>query len=375
MKNITHGGELDYISSKYNLVKEHLVDFSSNINPLGVQKNIIDDLVLNLSSGNYDLILKYPDKDYRELRKAISLYTGAKDEHILVGNGSTELISLFINTINKNSGNNKNESIIIAPSYSEYEKELNIINSKFSYFPLLESEDFAINIDKLISKLDSKVNLLIFSNPNNPTGSLVTVDELDRLLSHCKSKNIAVMVDETYIEFTDNVNMTTAIPLTNKFDNLFVIRGTSKFYSMAGIRLGYGVSTYKEFLSMVEEHQNPWSVNHVASYLGERIFINGDFQQSTRDYIIREREKFFTEISNWKNCKIYKSHSNFLLVKLLREDFSSSEIYHHCLKLNMVIRDCSSFEYLDNSFLRFCIMREEDNSKLLVELKKLIEGE
>lgn len=362
MTNNKHGGDLDFVENKYNIPKNELIDFSSNINPLGYPKKAMEEL-----KNNLNISTTYPDKDYKNLKKAISEYTKGETANIVVGNGSTELISLFIQTVATK------ESIIISPSYSEYERELSVKGSKFKYFPLEEKDNFQLNLEKLIETLTKEIGLLIICNPNNPTGTVIETDTMEKILIHCKANNIAVMIDETYIEFTDNINKSTAIPLTSKYENLFVIRGTSKFFSMAGIRLGYGVCSYKKFLNLVTEHQNPWSVNHFASFLGERIFKDELFKNETKSLIVTERERIFKEINSWKNCKIYPSSANFLLVKIETADITSTLIYEKCLEKRMVIRNCSTFTYLDETYIRFCIMTKENNTLLLETLRNIID--
>ena len=162
-----HGGDLDAIEREYGIPRNEIKDFSGNINPLGFPKSVEAQLAKNL-----DVISTYPDKNYFALREAIAVYTGANAKDIVVGNGSTELISAFIQTVNP-----KN-SIIIGPAYSEYEQEVSLLGSSFSYFPLKEDDDFKTNITALIAALDDTVDMLVASNPNNPTGSAMTAKEL-----------------------------------------------------------------------------------------------------------------------------------------------------------------------------------------------------
>lgn len=119
---------------------------------------------------------------------------------------------------------NAKKSIILGPAYSEYENELKVSGSKFEYFPLKEENNFEADVDSLIKVLTPDIDLFIMCNPNNPTGTAITVNQLDEILSHCKKNNTAVMVDETYIEFSDSLKEICAIPLTSKYDNLFVIQ-------------------------------------------------------------------------------------------------------------------------------------------------------
>lgn len=154
-----HGGDLDAIQRTYGIPKEEIIDFSGNINPLGFPKRAEDALKENLH-----LICTYPDKKYKALKQAIGTYTGADPSHIVVGNGSTELISTFIQTVHAK------HSIIMGPAYSEYEREVSLGGGKFEYFPLKEEEDFKLNLPALLEALTPDVGMFVSCNPNNPTG-------------------------------------------------------------------------------------------------------------------------------------------------------------------------------------------------------------
>ncbi len=359
----THGGDLDALQRTRNIDKETLVDFSSNINPLG-----FPDSVKQLLQNNLDVITKYPDPAYTALKASIANYTEADPSHIVVGNGATELISTFISLTEQKVG------IIVAPSYSEYERELSLQGGQYTYFTLLPEENFVLDIKKLCTTITNEVGLLILCNPNNPTGSVVSQAELKIILDHCKSTNTALMIDETYIEFADALERLTAIPLTKEYDNLFVIRGTSKFFACPGLRLGYGISSNQAFLKHWATHQNPWSVNSIAEFAGIHLFSEFEFQNEVKQFIATERKKIIDRISGFENCVVYPSHGNFLLIRLLSKKVTSKMIYEACLEQQMVIRNAESFETLDDSYLRFCILEENQNDTLLSVLHTLIDG-
>lgn len=357
-----HGGDLDAIERKYGISKNEIIDFSGNINPLGFPKTAEKALAENLN-----IISTYPDKKYTTLRQAIAKYTGASTEHIVVGNGSTELISTFIQTVHAK------KSIIIGPSYSEYEREVTLCGGSFTYFPLKEEDNFCIKLPELITALTAEIGMLVICNPNNPTGSAFTTQQLDEVLKHCKKIGASVMIDETYIEFSDNLDEICAVPLVKKYDNLFVVRGTSKFFAAPGIRLGYGVSSSQGFLDRLKTNQDPWSVNSLAAFAGEKIFEDTAFHSATQKLISEERKKAFAELATWKNVKAFPSSANFILVKLLTDKITAGMLFEKLIQKKMLIRDASTFTFLDETYLRFCILSPENNTALLEELKLWIE--
>lgn len=364
MENLTHqhGGDLDAIERRYHIPKKEIWDFSGNINPFGFPES-----VKKLLAQNLDIVSTYPDKNYTALKKSISDYTGADASHVVVGNGSTELISTFIKTIHAK------KTMILGPAYSEYERECQLCGSAFTYFPLEEKNNFILDIEKLLSALTTDIGLFIACNPNNPTGTAITAQQMELIVEHCQNNHTAVMIDETYIEFSDSLDKLCSIGLTKKFDNIFVIRGISKFFAAPGIRLGYGVCSNKKFITALKEIQDPWSVNILASFVGERLFGDTAFISKTKELISSERQKALEEFKNWKNIKAYDSSSNFILLKLLTNKVHSSELFEKLIVKKILIRDAASFTFLDNSYLRFCILKPEQNKKLIEELKKCVE--
>jgi len=356
-----HGGNLDAIERVFGIPKNEISDFSGNINPLGFPNKAAKKLAENIT-----MVCQYPDKNYFALKESISKYTGANPNNIVVGNGSTELISTFIKSVNA-----KN-TIIMGPAYSEYENAVKVIGSEYEYFELKESDDFRLDTNRLLTVLTANVDLFIACNPNNPTGTAISVENMERILTHCKEHGISVMVDETYIEFSDDIENICSIPLAEKYDNIFIIRGISKFFAAPGLRLGYGITSSKKFHELLSKNQDPWSVNILASFAGELIFSDTDFINKTKKLISNERNRLYKEISSWNNVKIYESSSNFMLIKLLTNKVSASDIFEYMIKKKMVIRDASSFTYLDQSFIRFCVLLPKENSALLTELKDII---
>ncbi len=358
----THGGDLDAIEKKYGIPKEEISDFSGNINPLGFPPAVLREMAEHL-----DIVTTYPDKRYTALRQAIAAYTGADKEHIVVGNGSTELISTFIQTAYA-----KN-SLILGPAYSEYEREISLSGSAFSYFPLKEEDDFQLDTEALLAALSDNIDLFVACNPNNPTGTAIGKEDLERIFRHCQRHHIAVMIDETYIEFAKDPQEICAIPFTKQFDNLFVIRGTSKFFAAPGLRLGYGISSSQAFHTALAKKQDPWNVNSLAAFAGERLFSQTEFHHQSRQLILSEREKALQELSTWKNLKAYPSSSNFILLHLLTDKITAAEIFEVLIRKKLLIRDAASFTFLDESYLRFCIRTPQENETLLKELKELVE--
>lgn len=354
-----HGSDIEKICSYYHLDRDKIINFAANVNPLGLSA-----LVKEAISTHLDLLSSYPDRNYTSLRETISNYCGIPADFVLPGNGSSELISLLIEE------KAPRHTLILGPTYSEYSRELSFSGSTQEYYHLQEGSNFVLDIDDLCRTLRQGYDFLILCNPNNPTSSAVSQQELRRLLAFCRDRNIFVMIDETYIEFVPDIQAFTAVPLTMKFQNLMVLRGVSKFFAAPGLRMGYGISGNNDFLAKMRNKQTPWSLNSLGAFAGELMLRDQKYISKTRELILSERKRLFQALSEMPAYQVYPAYANFFLLKIQKEGLTSFQVFENCIKNRLMIRDCSSFQCLDGEYIRFCIMMPEDNDRLLEVLRQ-----
>ena len=358
---VFHGSDIEKICEYYHLKKEDITNFGANVNPLG-----LSDSVKKALASRLDVLSSYPDREYTSLRNVLSAYCRIPADFILPGNGSSELISLLIDA------RTPKHTLILGPTYSEYSRELSFSGTTQEYYHLKEDLDFALDVDDLCTILDKGgYDFLILCNPNNPTSSAILHDDMERLLTFCTKKNVFVMVDETYVEFAPDMDDVTAVPFTQRFTNLCVLRGVSKFFAAPGMRLGYAVTGNQDFLRRMKEKQIPWSLNSIGAFAGELLFQDNGYIDRTRQLILSERRRMFDALSQLASYKVFQPYANFLLLKILKEGKTAFDVFETCIKNGLMIRDCSSFQCLDGEFIRFCIILPEDNSRLLEVLEKL----
>ena len=180
------------------------------------------------------------------------------------------------------------------------------------------------------------------------------------------------MVDETYVEFAPDPGHITAVPLTRDFDNLMVIRGVSKFFAAPGLRLGYGITGNRDFLSSLAIHQNPWSVSSIAALAGELMLKDDPYIEKTRRLIGSERDRLTGILSGFRHARVYTPYANFILVRILKEDLSSFQVFEAAIRQGLMIRDCSNFPTLDDRYFRFCFMLPQDNDRLVQALREIL---
>ena len=269
------------------------------------------------------------------------------------------MISLFIQI------EHPKKAMVIGPTYSEYEREIALGGGTTLYYPLKEKDDFTLDVDDFLTHLNESIDLLVICNPNNPTSSCIKRKQMRQILDACKEHDIYVMVDETYVEFADNMDEISAVPLTNYYNNIVILRGTSKFFAAPGLRLGYAITGNRDLIKSINTRKNPWTINSLAVVAGETMFMDQDYINKTRKLISSERNRMYDALSKNPDFKVYKPNGNFILVRILRDDLTSSELFDRAIREKMMIRDCSTFPFLDNKYIRFCIMNPEDNDRLL----------
>ncbi|MCR5357700.1 MAG: aminotransferase class I/II-fold pyridoxal phosphate-dependent enzyme [Lachnospiraceae bacterium] len=356
-----HGSDLEKIEKIYGIPREKIVSFSANVNPLGLSERLRNEL-----AGHLDVITGYPDREYVSLRRTIADYCGTEYEHVIVGNGSTELISLFIQIAHPR------KALIVGPTYSEYEREVSLGGGTSLYFPLKEKDDFKLDCDKLMEQLNESIDLLILCNPNNPTSTCVSRQTMRSILDICKQNDIFVMVDETYIEFVEDYEKINCVPLTQYYNNIIILRGISKFFASPGLRLGYALTGNQDLIKAINLRRNPWTINSLAEEAGRIMFSDNDYIDRTKELISSERNRVKAALSAMDTLKVYEPSANFILSRILKDDMNADILFDACIREGMMIRNCCTFPFLDNKYFRICFMSPDMNDKLINVIRKTL---
>ena len=349
MKDL-HGGNI----YRFEREGKDVLDFSSNINPLGVPQKFI-----NIAKENFDKLTNYPDPYYIELREKIGEHNSVTKENIIVGNGATEILFLYMRAVKPK------KVLVLAPCFAEYERALKSVGAQIEYFELKEKNNFYPDIQTLKKKLEGQhYDLFLFCNPNNPTGQLIKFDDVKDLAAICKKQDMKIFIDEAFIEFVENWKEKTAALLKNK--DVFIMRAFTKFFAIPGLRLGYGISFDEELMNKLQAEKEPWSVNTFANLAGLVMLDDKDYIKKSEKWVAEEKNFLYKELSKNKNLKVYKSECNFLLIKLLTT--TSQEIQARLLEKNILVRDASNFQFLDVSYIRVAVKDREKNLKLIESL-------
>lgn len=338
---MVHGGDILTYKDRTN---EEIIDFSSNINPLGPPEGLKE--VLN---DAYSELTMYPDIYYRELKKNIANYLRCNCTEVIVGNGALEIISNFCLLFKR--------TVVFIPCFSEYTKRSEVFQKETLKLPL--DSNFHIDIKALKENLRAG-DILILGNPNNPTGFRIEKQTLIQIQSIVKEKNAFLLLDEAFFEFCPQDY--DSITLFKGEVNVCVIRAATKFFALPGIRLGYGVVS-SIFIQKYINVESPWSVNSYANAAGRCIFKDKNYVESTKRYIEKERKYLLNNLSEIEWIMPFKSQANFILIKLIKYD--EDIIFEKFIEKGILLRKASSFEGLNNRYVRIAVKDHKSNEKLI----------
>ena len=203
-----------------------------NMNPLGVPESVTKAIADNMSQ-----LSVYPDHTTKKLKEVISAYSGAKTDDIIVGGSSYEFVKILCEFTSPK------KAILITPGAQNYEKLLSMNGCEIIYYSTPEEEDFTLDIADFISKLSEDIDIIFISNPNGTTSQIIDAESLEFIAKICDGNNITMVVDEEYMDFVDDLERNSAIPLTSEYENVIVLRNTTKFFAVPGLRLAYMITS------------------------------------------------------------------------------------------------------------------------------------
>lgn len=358
---MTHGGNIFEIQRNHNIDRRDLLDFSANINPLGVPETLVRIIKNSIEDLQY-----YPDINYDDLKSVISHHFSIEKQHIFLGNGAAQVIFDTIHTIKPR------KAIILAPTFSEYERALESINSNIVKHSLKEEDGFSLKLEEFIKTIDDSIDLVVLCNPNNPTSKLIEVDKLNKILSKCKMHQAYLMIDEAFMDFVEDQQLYSMLQHYKNHDHLIIVRAFTKFYGVPGLRLGFGLSCNEGLLQGLQKKVLPWSLNTFAGYFGEVLLSEKEYVRKTHQWLKKEKRRFSEELHKIEGIKVFEPSVNFILLKIEKDNLNVGILKERLLEKKILIRDCSSFTNLDDKFLRIAIKSQEDNNSFTKALKETI---
>ncbi|MBE5932841.1 MAG: aminotransferase class I/II-fold pyridoxal phosphate-dependent enzyme [Lachnospiraceae bacterium] len=335
--------------------------YNSNLNPMGVPESVKQAL-----KDCVNTVIRYPENYYPALKTSISKYAGCKEDQLILSSGSSDLLRLFISILAPK------KAMVLVPSFSEYEKVLNIFGCEIVYYELDEANNFQFDIADFVGHLDSSIDLIILGNPNNPTSQIISRDDMETMAEVCKELDTFLLIDEMYIEFVNKYQEITSTPLVDSYDNIAVLRSTSKFFAVPGLRLAYAVISNKEYLDAIHTTAAPNPISSITAAVCTEMLKDKKYIKESSSQIFTERNLIVSAMSTNKNVKLYKPSANFMLVQILKDGVTAGQIADHCKLKGIVIRNCENIRGLSDKFIRFCFMKPSQNDLLVNTILELL---
>lgn len=346
-----HGGLDDAELRAQTLTRADVVDFSSNVNPLGASR------LAREAAAAVDLS-RYPDRECLLLREALAARVGVSVEQLMIGNGSTELIHLLARARMRP----RSRCVIFAPTFGEYAAAAGLAVADVEFVRASESDGFNWSIPAAVRAIGSSRPATVFlCNPNNPTGVHLSRDQV-RKIHKATAPTGVLALDDAYAPFADQPWDTT--PLLHD-SNLVIIRSMTKDHALAGVRLGYLVAD-PDLILAIRRYQPSWSVNAMAQQAGLAALEDPGRIDRVRACVSESKEYLYRHLDDL-GIRVVESAANFVLVRV----GDAAATRRALLRRRIVVRDCSSFGLPDH--IRIAVRRIDECGYLVKALREVIE--
>ena len=357
--NYKPGLDIEFVKEKYHL--KDVIKLASNENPCGPSEIAIKAFDKEIRSLN-----RYPDGKCTQLKKQLVKSLSrrfVKQDNIIVGNGSSEIIEL----IGKTFSSSNDEILFSKHSFIVYKLVANFTGSKVIESKLITKhgkEFMSSDLDDMYKKITKKTKVIFIANPANPTGAIISNKKIDDFISKVSTK-IIIVIDEAYIEYACERGHKSAINLVNKFKNIIVTRSFSKIYALAGTRIGYGIAN-KDLISKLNNKRQPFNVNMVAQAMARASLKDPKFLKrslitynSSRLYLYKQFDKL--------SLKYIDSYANFITIYFGK---NVKRVFNELLKNGIILRPLENYGL--QNYLRMTIGNIRECRKFVKILKNIL---
>ena len=324
------------------------------IYPANVLKNKLKEVIKEID------LRMYPEPYAESLMEKLAVEMKLNANQFVVGNGSDTIIDILVRAeISQN-----NNAIIVSPTFSMYEKAVQLRNGGIKKILLSPPPDYDIDPNLILSQVENKQDSVLFlCSPNNPTGKQYCKEKIQKIIEEFEG---IVALDEAYVGFGQH----SFVEEINKYPNLIILRTFSKEYGLAGIRIGYCISTEQQAEKM-RGILPPFNVNTIAIELAKKLLKERSILEKTNNYIRKERKRVYQRLSQLDGIIPYPSEANFIMFKTTRLD--STTLYTNLTSKGIIIRNLENYPLCEDC-LRVTIAHKEMNEHFLAELELIMEN-
>jgi threonine-phosphate decarboxylase len=357
-----HGGNLEEIAAAYGVAPNEFIDFSSNLNPAGPPASVVSRISQLVSNAN--ILTRYPEPDCSSLARAIAANLHLDPQCVVVANGSAALLDIALRALRPK------RCLLPIPAFSEYDRALSAADIDCDCFRLRPDEDFRLDVEAFVRASDEGgCDFWILANPHNPSGSALGVEESLRLLEAARDRQVTVLLDEAFVDYCPEISVSR---VAANLRNLVVLRSFTKFYALAGLRVGFAVAN-SDCAERLRLQVPSWPVSSLAITAAIEAISDAEYSRETLCSCMREREWLSHQLEA-QGLRAFPSAANFLLLRLPPAAPSATVLRESLIvQHKIVVRDCSSYQGLEGGkYFRIAVLDRGANEKFIKALKEVL---
>ncbi len=346
-----HGG--DIYTHKTTADGRAFVDFSANINPLGLPAGVKEALKRAVKQ-----CVNYPDPFCRELRQALAVFLKTKEEYLFFGNGASDVLFRLALALQPR------RALLLAPTFADYEKALRTAGCRISYHKLFVANGFKVQ-PGIVRQITPRTELVVLCNPNNPTGQLTDAPLLLEILAQCRRVGARLLVDECFMDFVEREHACSLLGYLAESPELIILKAFTKIFAMPGIRLGYCLCSSAELHNKLWESGQDWSVSVPAQEAGKAALAEKEYLHAST-MLVREERAYLISQLRALGAEVYGSEANYVFFRMERPR-NLAEL----LRLQgYLIRSCGNYRNLDGYCYRVAVKTRVLNRGLIKAIKE-----
>lgn len=362
LRSQIHGGNIYAASRELGRDLTKLIDFSASINPLGPSAH-----VWRAIANAHHLLTHYPDPDCWELRQTLAKLWERPPEHIVIGNGSTELIDALPRALKIR------HLLIVQPTFSEYAASMARSGGRASAVYAKRTERYAQPIEELCRLMEKHrrgidaFDGVMLCNPNSPSGQACSVDDVQRLAQFAQRRGIWLVIDEAFADYCPERSF---VSQAASWPHVVMLRSLTKFYALPGLRIGYAVAR-PSVIELVRRQMPPWSVNAMGQVAALAAVRDSAHARKSIQFMEKERDRFGKLLAALPGCSIMPTYANYFFMELPRGRHAR-EATEQLRNEGLLVRDCSSVPGCNVRSIRLAVRSQQDNDRLIQSLSRLL---
>ena len=355
MYQYVHGGD---IYEEFDRERNRdLLDYSANINPLGIPAGVRK----ALQQAARDCC-NYPDPFCRALRTKLAAFLRVPANWIYCGNGAADVLFRLMQALKPG------RTLLLAPSFADYEKAALSAGSRIDYFELSGEQNFSVT-PGILRAITKRTQMVVLCNPNNPTGLLMSRTLLLQILERCRELRIPLLVDECFLDFLPDEEAHSLLDHLGDYPNLVILKAFTKIYAIPGVRLGYCLTSDPRLIERLYESGQDWNVSVLAQAAGIAALEEEAYLTETR-FLIAEERRYMAAQLQLVGFKVYGGAANYLFLKSVRPIDWAARLKEQ----GILIRDCANYRGLGPGYYRVAVKTRKDNRRLIKCMKEIVKN-